>query len=602
LMLDKSKGLVRGDEVIVNGTFDGTTGWVGGSGGILSASNNVLTITNPVGDGTAAGYQTISSALTAGRLYEVTATVVGYTGVGYRLGVGASVSGLVDKLYLSGSDGIPLNPPGAGTYTGWFTYDGTTPLFFTAVNFGSNGDSISIRDVSIKEVPGNHFYQTDEAKRPRLRKSGSLWYLEFDGSDDLMAATFASPIEQPNSVAIAFDPGPSVSYRTWLGAIASTGTNRTMLFNAGTGTDERWFAGENLDIYELAANTETVLVGEFDGANSWCKQDGAAAQTGNAGANNADGMVLGALYSTGTYLTAIKVYGLLRLSRAFSESEIAAVEEWAADLSGVTLGAAAKGGTVTEEDGWRIHTFDESGTLTVLREIEVEYLVVGGGGGGGSRTAGAGGGGAGGYRSSVDGEASGGGSAAEEMLTLTPGTYNVVVGGGGTGGDASAAARGTNGTASSLSTIESAGGGGGGARAAEAIADGANGGCGGGAGAVTSGTLQRSGGAGTANQGYAGGQNFAASTITGGGGGGGAGAVGADATSTSAAGDGGSGVQSAITGEAVTRASGGAGSDSTDSGEGTSGIDGKGDGGNAGAGTAAGGKGGDGTVILRYRV
>ena len=59
-------------------------------------------------------------------------------------------------------------------------------------------------------------------------------------------------------------------------------------------------------------------------------------------------------------------------------------------------GIDAEGGTETEYDGYKVHTFTASGTFTLTSPatLDVDYLVVAGGGGGGSREgAGAGAGG-----------------------------------------------------------------------------------------------------------------------------------------------------------------------------------------------------------------
>ena len=59
-------------------------------------------------------------------------------------------------------------------------------------------------------------------------------------------------------------------------------------------------------------------------------------------------------------------------------------------------GVVATGGSVTRIHNDYIHTFTESGTLTVTKPGTVQVLVVGGGGGGGASTGGGGGGGGGG--------------------------------------------------------------------------------------------------------------------------------------------------------------------------------------------------------------
>ena len=75
----------------------------------------------------------------------------------------------------------------------------------------------------------------------------------------------------------------------------------------------------------------------------------------------------------------------------------------------------ALGGTVTESAGYRIHSFTSSSTLSVVGSLEVEYLVAAGGGGGGFDYGA--GGGSGGFRTG--------------SLTLSAGSYSLVIGAGG---------------------------------------------------------------------------------------------------------------------------------------------------------------------------
>jgi hypothetical protein len=244
--------------------------------------------------------------------------------------------------------------------------------------------------------------------------------------------------------------------------------------------------------------------------------------------------------------------------------------------------------------------------------MNIEYLVIGGGGSGGIQVGG--GGGAGGYRTNVSGATSGRNSAAEEAMSIGYGTYTVTIGAGGVGGynlgsagsSPSGNNRGVKGNDSVFSTITSLGGGGG---SGYSNLTATNGGSGGGAdgGGVSN------FGAGTANQGFAGGSGV--STNWAGGGGGGAGAVGGNA-GANVGGVGGAGLSSSITGSAVTRAGGGAGCQTSGAGS-AGGAGGGGAGGsdsvNAGNGTAntggggggtrdtgTNGSGGSGVVIVRY--
>jgi hypothetical protein len=271
----------------------------------------------------------------------------------------------------------------------------------------------------------------------------------------------------------------------------------------------------------------------------------------------------------------------------------------------ITVTALPSGGTITNSGGYRIHTFNSSGTFTnTIANLSVEYLVIAGGGGGGYDYGG--GGGAGGYRTSVSGATSGRNSSAESALTLSTGNKTVTVGGGG--------GQGANGSNSVFDSITSTGGGKG--TGETNTGTGGNGGSGGGA------WYSGSGGSGTSGQGFDGGDGVGGSPYTSGGGGG-AGSAGTNGTG-SANGNAGNGLSNSITGSAVTRGggggvgyssdyniagtsggSGGGGNGSFTTGNGSSGSANTGGGGGGAGGSndsATAGSGGSGVVIVRYQV
>lgn len=241
-----------------------------------------------------------------------------------------------------------------------------------------------------------------------------------------------------------------------------------------------------------------------------------------------------------------------------------------------------------------------SNSVTPSNTVTVDYLVLGGGGG--PQDSGAG---AGGLRSTVD--ASGRGTSPESALTLTLGqNYSVTVGAGGT-------VNGQSGQNSVFSTITSNGGGG---------TQGSSGGCGAGG---SNNTPPQNGGAGTAGQGFDGG-NGANTSGQGigpsGGGTGSAGGVGKAGTGNTGS-AGGNGTSVSITGSAVTYGggggaggnvqfqsnfggpggTGGGGTGAGPSAGGNGGTNLGGGGGGAGwgnSGAQPGGNGGSGVVILRY--
>jgi len=266
------------------------------------------------------------------------------------------------------------------------------------------------------------------------------------------------------------------------------------------------------------------------------------------------------------------------------------------------------------EDGYRIVTWVDDGSLTVVNRnlVDVEYLVVGGGGGGGAN---GGGGGAGGLLTNVGGT----------QLTLTNNFFAVSVGSGGSGGPITGDAWGSNGGMSSFGSISVSGGGGGGGgnqTSVTTFSNGRSGGSGGGGAAwFTNGT----GGSGVSGQGNNGGvANNNISPFMSGGGGGASQAGETGGTVTDTGGKGGDGVSNSITGVAVTYGggggggtnsagiaglggTGGGGSGQTEGGAvPTAGTNGVGGGGGGGGGTdltpASGASGGSGIVIVRWPV
>lgn len=258
-------------------------------------------------------------------------------------------------------------------------------------------------------------------------------------------------------------------------------------------------------------------------------------------------------------------------------------------VEGPCLNFTATGGTIADIDGYRIHTFKNSGDFITSGENNVEVLVVGGGGGGAAMTGGGGG---------------AGGVVYESSHHVTAKDYTVVVGNGGSGEIGSNnPGNGSDGQNSVFDNITAIGGGGAGTNSGT----GRLGGSGGGAGHNNT-----QGGHGTVGQGHDGSGGATTAPNYGAGGGGGAGQNGGVPTNL-AAGNGGNGLIFSISGSAVYYAGGGGGGTYYG---GVFGIGGLGGGGSAPSGdgmpnTGGGGAGqinnlpnagdgGSGVVILRY--
>ena len=275
-------------------------------------------------------------------------------------------------------------------------------------------------------------------------------------------------------------------------------------------------------------------------------------------------------------------------------------------ITGTSTVAATSTFSITATDAQN-QGVARSFSITITAVVsEVEYLVVAGGGGGGANIGG--GGGAGGLRTATG-------------LAVSPGVpITVTVGAGGVAGVTGGVAfQGGTGENSVFGSITSLGGGGGGYATAAGAINGTAGGSGGGAGSlIDTAVSDATGGAGTANQGFRGGN--VTNSARGAGGGGGASAAGGD-TGSDVNGAGGAGSASSISGTSVTYAGGGgaggypnnggaggaggggAGANPTN-GTGTAGTANTGGGGGGGGGGVApggqGAAGGSGIVIIRY--
>jgi hypothetical protein len=254
-------------------------------------------------------------------------------------------------------------------------------------------------------------------------------------------------------------------------------------------------------------------------------------------------------------------------------------------------------------DFYKIHTFLSSGTFHMDSTTSVDYLMVGGGGGGGINVAG--GGGAGGF-------------VYQTGISLSIGSFSVVVGAGGAGVTGSPDVDGGTGVSTTFNSLTASGGGGGGREAGAGLAGGSGGGA------------SYSGAAGTSNQasysgtgfGNAGGTGIASPNYVPAGGGG-AGAVGSNGASELAgtggigktnslrtgsnvyyAGGGGGGYSANTTTDPGPGGNGGGGAGGGATSAGTNGTDNTG-GGGGGSGPSTNvysGAGGSGIVIIRYAV
>lgn len=173
LTLDKSKGLVLGPELVVNGGFDSTANWIIGAGWIIAGG--VATC-----DASVAGAVIRQEVLSLGRTYKATYTITEISG------------GTANLLMGNGSAGVFRSAP--GTYTEILTCSGDVGF-----RLQSRSAVVSFDNVSVRELPGHHATQPVAASRPTLARQPK------DGRRNLLTASedFASWTKQANASATA---------------------------------------------------------------------------------------------------------------------------------------------------------------------------------------------------------------------------------------------------------------------------------------------------------------------------------------------------------------------------------------------------------------
>jgi hypothetical protein len=181
LILDKSKELALGSELITNGDFsDGMTGWV------VKNGTSTATIVNGAARLTATSSTSpqlsMPTAFLADKYVEVSVDFMNRTG-GSRVYIGLSSTestGVINSVVSTKTSGsvkfrarVPSNFNGG---------------LYCRLNSPTEGSYIDFDNISVKEIVGNHAYQTTSASRPILQRNATTgaYYLAFDGADDFL--------------------------------------------------------------------------------------------------------------------------------------------------------------------------------------------------------------------------------------------------------------------------------------------------------------------------------------------------------------------------------------------------------------------------------
>ena len=158
LMLDKSKGLVLGPELVTNGDGTSTTGWSTGTATVAS-TNGELVVTSTANTNPRI-YQSLS--VVAGRTYKISVTMradalnVLANSARFRVGQFNTGGAIYSGPYQVDANGV------SKTVTAIFTA-GVSPVFVllevaSTTAYSNAGDIAYFDNISVRELPGNHAF------------------------------------------------------------------------------------------------------------------------------------------------------------------------------------------------------------------------------------------------------------------------------------------------------------------------------------------------------------------------------------------------------------------------------------------------------------
>jgi hypothetical protein len=158
LQLDLSKGLVLGPELVVNGgpDFTSSTSW-----SLLNDTTvNIVSGDFEIVRGSGTGQIAQSFVTVVGKTYKISATVRRGTAATFSVSAGNGESGA--SIYTSGS----RTDTAYTDIVAYFAAASTTTWVRIGIGGSVVGSTILADNISVKELPGNHRFQTTSANRP----------------------------------------------------------------------------------------------------------------------------------------------------------------------------------------------------------------------------------------------------------------------------------------------------------------------------------------------------------------------------------------------------------------------------------------------------
>lgn len=240
---------------------------------------------------------------------------------------------LARKLITKTAAGGAFDPGDLTGIVAFFDPSDLTSLYEERTGGGTTPSSVNgvvgtMRDLSGN---GNHLVAASDGQRPLLRQNGALYYLQFDGTDDLMrfSATLTQPWVRVSGIraltGVASDDQVFGGVTANIGAMYFSGTTALNMFDGAVGPS-----------LSISLDTDYVLTERHNNTNSRSALNNNSYTTGTSGSSVPGGVTVSAS-DGGSNLPPMYLYGLIVANSDLPDADITSCREWCADRAGVTL-------------------------------------------------------------------------------------------------------------------------------------------------------------------------------------------------------------------------------------------------------------------------
>lgn len=269
LMLDKSKGLVLGPELVTNGTFDtDISGWAASPGGSGSWVSGEMVVRATATNAVQGMYIPITCVVGKAYLARIELKTVSgpnkYARVSTTTNPSNLISSLNNELFVVGANTL--------------TFVATQTTHYLHVSVFTTGQSVTVDNISVRELPGNHAYQPASTSRPVL----SARVNQYVGTATLatqnvttLAATYTLRFEGTGSITLSGTATGTYSAGTH-SVVCTAGTLTSTVTGTVTNADIRVDnVGVGLPVYQrVTTSTDYDTVSypfflRFDGVDDY---------------------------------------------------------------------------------------------------------------------------------------------------------------------------------------------------------------------------------------------------------------------------------------------------------------------------------------------